>query len=467
MLLVLGFLKKNIIFSSTNLLERFFMQLVIWISRIFVGVLFIFSGFIKANDALGFSYKLEEYFEKFASIFNEHSLGFLAPPMEWMAHIALPLAIVIVVFEMVLGVLTLIGAFMPKVSKYLLIMIVFFTFLTFVSWYFEIVKTCGCFGEAIPLTPFQSFIKDLILLSMIVVLFTFRKNITSLCTSNGDKISLWSSTVICTLFTLYCYQHLPVLDFRAYAPGSSIKKGMEIEKGNPLTMYKLKNKGNGIVISFADFPADYPANWDWIEPEIVDGELTLIEIKVKATGQVTKVLAVPNEFKEEWEVVSTSTENFVPDKDAKIQQLHAFYYKDRETDYIQMMLDHPDHYFWLVIRDFSDLGEFKQADDGLHFMPNSAGKSFAKHLNKLYKDAKRSSVKLHALTGEASYEKIESFKHSLALGFEFYDCDDTELKTMIRSSPGLLLLKADTVVAKWHNNDFDTFEEINNQYINK
>ena len=110
------------------------LKILIWISRLGVGGLFIFSGLIKANDPLGFSYKLKEYFEEFAKIFNENSLEFLSHPMEWMAYIALPMSMFIVVLEIVLGILTILGIQMKKVSICLLVLILFFTFLTFVSW---------------------------------------------------------------------------------------------------------------------------------------------------------------------------------------------------------------------------------------------------------------------------------------------------------------------------------------------
>lgn len=442
------------------------MKGVIWISRALVGLLFIFSGFIKANDPLGFSYKLEEYFEKFAAIFNGAGLGLFAYPMEWMAHIALPLAIVIVVAEMVLGVLTLSGTYMKKVSLYLLVMIVFFTFLTFVSWYFEIVKTCGCFGEVIPLTPFESFIKDLVLLVLILVIFAFRKNFVSVFSSTGDKISLWGSTIVAFMFTWYCYQHLPIMDFGNYGPEKSLVEERNMKRGNPLTLYKLKHKESGVEVEFADYPTDY-ANWDYVGNRTVDGELKVFKIKIKSTGQETRVLEVNDVFKESWLVVDTKVETFVADEDPKIQQLQALFYQEKEKDYIDIMLAHEDFYFWLVLRDFELFGDFVQTDAGLVFQKNSYGKSTFEKLNALAKKAKRNKVKFHALCSEGTYEKIEAFRHGIDAQFLFYICDDTELKTMIRSSPGLMLLKKDRVINKWHSNDFMTFEEINNEYINK
>ncbi|WP_311196051.1 DoxX family protein [Antarcticibacterium sp. 1MA-6-2] len=142
------------------------MKVVVGIARILVGILFIISGFIKLNDPLGFSYKLQEYFS--AQVLN---LEFLIP-------FSLVLAIVLVIFELVLGIMLLIG-YLPKFTVWsLLLMIIFFTFLTFYSAYFEKVKDCGCFGDAIPLTPWESFYKDLVLLVLILILFFYRKLIT-------------------------------------------------------------------------------------------------------------------------------------------------------------------------------------------------------------------------------------------------------------------------------------------------
>lgn len=443
------------------------MKAIIWFSRAIVGLLFIFSGFIKANDPLGFSYKLEEYFEKFSAIFTEAGLGLFAYPMDWMAHIALPLAIIIVVSEMVLGVLTLTGTYMKKVSLYLLLMIVFFTFLTFVSWYFEIVKTCGCFGEVIPLTPFESFIKDLILTALILVLYVFRKNIASLLSGTGGNISLWSSTIVAFMFTWYCYQHLPIMDFGNYGPEKSLTDEMKMVEGNPLTLFKLKHKELGVEVEFADYPSDYQ-NWDYISPaRIVDGELEVISIKINSTGQETRVLEVNEAFKNEWTVLETTAENFKANEDPKIQQLSAFYYKDMEKDFIDVMLSHKEHYFWFVLRDFSQFGDYIETGDGLVFQENSYGKSTFEKMNTFAKSAKRANIKFHVLCSEGVYENIEAFRHGVSAEFLFYVCDDTELKTMIRSSPGLMLLKKDRVINKWHYNDFMTFEEINNQYINK
>ena len=141
------------------------MKVIHMIIRFIVGGLFIFSGLIKVNDPAGTAIKLQEYFEVFAQDFGEF-FHFFVP-------YALPLAVFLVVLEVVLGVAVLINFSMKKTTLVLLVLILFFSFLTFYSAYFEKVTDCGCFGDAIPLDPWESFYKDVILTVLIVWLFFF------------------------------------------------------------------------------------------------------------------------------------------------------------------------------------------------------------------------------------------------------------------------------------------------------
>ncbi|MEI6523595.1 MAG: DoxX family protein, partial [Bacteroidota bacterium] len=158
------------------------MKYIVAICRILVGVLFIISGLIKANDPIGFSYKLQEYFEVFG--------------MEFFVPFALTLSVLITVFEIVCGVATLIGSRMKLFSWLLLLMIIFFTFLTFYSAYFNKVTDCGCFGDALHLTPWQSFTKDIVLLVWILPIFLWRNKIQPLFSSKLDNGLIIASTII-------------------------------------------------------------------------------------------------------------------------------------------------------------------------------------------------------------------------------------------------------------------------------
>lgn len=285
------------------------MRIFTIISRILVGSLFIVSGLIKANDSLGFSYKLIEYFEP----------GVL--DMEFLIPFALPLAIFISVFEIVLGFMVLFGTKMKLGSWLLLLMILFFTWLTFYSAYFDKVTECGCFGDAISLTPWQSFTKDIVLLVFIVFIFIRRKSI-ELNTIRQSQVILPISALLISLFSIlmldwawvifffifvcinaliaqhflkgkmkeigmigaskvfslalvvYTLMYLPIRDFRPYAVGKSIVEGMKSAEELGLkapkfaTDFKLKNKTTGEekIYSSVEYSAQkLYTDWDFIE----------------------------------------------------------------------------------------------------------------------------------------------------------------------------------------------------------
>ena len=194
------------------------MKYIVNVSRYFVGILFIISGLVKVNDPLGFSYKLTEYFSP--EVLN---LPILIP-------YALLISIFIVVFETLLGLLLIIGYKKRFTTYNLLLMILFFTFLTFYSAYYNKVTDCGCFGDALKLTPWQSFYKDVVLLILIVTLFIKRDLITPLYAKNYLKITLYSGIFICFSIVYYALMHLPLIDFLPYKIGVNIQQGMEIPK---------------------------------------------------------------------------------------------------------------------------------------------------------------------------------------------------------------------------------------------
>ena len=196
------------------------------ISRAIVGLLFIFSGLIKANDPLGFGYKLQEYFEVFhISFLNDY---------------AVLLAILLCTLEIVLGALLLLGFWSSKVAWGLLLIIIFFTFLTFYSAFFEVVTSCGCFGDAIPLTPWQSFAKDIILLSLILHLFLRRKEILPVLTGVKAQQFIAGLVLILSLgFGLFTYSYLPILDFLPYKVGNNIPQLMITPPGAAPDVYEI------------------------------------------------------------------------------------------------------------------------------------------------------------------------------------------------------------------------------------
>ncbi len=221
------------------------MNIITHIARFLVGGLFIFSGLIKLNDPVGTKIKLEEYFDVFATDF--------APFFEAFIPLALGLAVLLSVLEVALGVAVLIKYRMAVTTWVLLGMIVFFTFLTFYSAYFNKVTDCGCFGDAIVLTPWQSFTKDVILLVLIGILFINRHRFTEMFSLRTSHAVVGSVTIVCLLLGITAVRHLPFADFRAYQVGADLPRLMQ--PSEPLR-YKYIMTKNGEDEEFLQYPTD-------------------------------------------------------------------------------------------------------------------------------------------------------------------------------------------------------------------
>lgn len=370
------------------------MKIVTNIARVLVGLLFIFSGLIKANDAIGFGYKLVEYFE----VFGTH---FLVP-------LALPLAIFICVFEVILGFTLLMGARVKLTLWLLLLMIVFFTFLTFYSAYFQKVLSCGCFGDAIPLTPWESFTKDLILLVLIIILFIGRQHIQPLFGQRFENILLVIVVIAATAFPIYTYNYLPVKDFRPYAIGKNIP---EQTKGIPDELkyyYILKDKKTGETKEFETWPENWDQLYDYVSPRT---EITKKGIEPKI-------------------------------KDFSISSLEG-------SDYTQDIIENPNYNFLLICYDL-----------------DKADKEVFGKVNDFEALCRQDSIAFVVLTASTK-ETIEKFKQEVHTNVPFYNSDGTVLKTMIRSNPGLMLLKGGTVIDMWHYHSFPSYNNVKEQYFKK
>ncbi len=194
---------------------KFLMELL----RVLVAGLFIFSGLIKMNDPVGMSIKLEEYFQVFASDFGSF-FGLFAP-------YALPIAVFIVVMEVVLGVALLLNYQMLRTTILLLSLITFFTILTFYSAAFDKVTDCGCFGDAIKLTPWESFYKDIVLLLFSGVIWVNGSMYDPYIKQPFLNIIMAVVLVGSVYTSIHAINHLPFIDFRTYKIGNSIPTLME------------------------------------------------------------------------------------------------------------------------------------------------------------------------------------------------------------------------------------------------
>jgi uncharacterized membrane protein YphA (DoxX/SURF4 family) len=224
------------------------MKLLVTLARIIVGLLFIFSGLVKAIDPLGLSYKMQEFFELWGMTqFNGHTL--------W-------LSIVMIAFEIIAGVALLLGWQMKLFSWLLLLLILFFTFLTGYAFLSGKFKNCGCFGDCIPITPLTSFIKDIVLTLLIFFLFANQKKIQLLFSKKISAFLVILASVFSFGIQWYALNYLPPIDCLPYQKGNNIAEKMKTPAGAVPDSFAIRfvyEKG-GKQFEFA--PSDLPADLD-------------------------------------------------------------------------------------------------------------------------------------------------------------------------------------------------------------
>ena len=445
-------------------------------SRMFVGALFVVSGLIKSNDALGFMYKLEEYFEPGAL-----NLEFLTP-------YALQIAIFVCIAEVLLGIALLVGA-LPKLTTVLtLVMMIFFTWLT---WYTatcdpfgmkmiadadgtmmeianQCVLECGCFGNAIPLTAYQSFLKDLFLLILIIpiAIAAFRNKLqlndrnTSMILYTGalvltflfgymmldwifpvlyltflllaasmvrrrvnhpkvEWIMAISVVLVAGLVQMKTITDLPLKDYRPYAIGESITQNRlsadEIGLNPPVyaTEYTFENINTGLdtIVLSSDYLKAYNDDLFVSTYKIVSYEGPEVKISDGYEPRIMDLIM----------------ENAAGD------------------DLTDEVLSHKGYTFFYISKDLDAVAE--------------AGAPGQKEFNALAAAAQKEGIMFYGLTN-AGADFNSTFATENAAPYDFLTCDQIELKIVIRSNPGLVLIKEGVVVGKWAWRDIPTFSEF-------
>lgn len=357
--------------------------------RIISGALLIFSGLIKLNDPYGLAYKLKEYFEVFSDDF--HSFFHLFIPF------SLSIAFAICVIEIVLGFSLLLKYRLALTSRLLLLIIAFFTFLTFYSAYFDKVRECGCFGNFLIISPWESFAKDLILLVFSGIIFSNRKNFRSKFNNPKGDFIVGVVAVFCVFLGYYSLEHLPFFDFRPYALGKNIPEQMKPEEEAEFIYIMTKN---GKEYTFKNYPTDTTFKY--------------------------KSYMVLNPEKSQPKITDYRVWNDEGD------------FTDSSFYGIRLLV---------IIHDAKEaLNDKDELKDG-------------EKIASLVKTLETSGIESMILTASTT-ENIENFRHETQLAVPYFYVDDTQLKTMIRTNEGLILLKDGTVKGKWHHNDVPSKEEI-------
>ncbi|CCZ06788.1 BT_3928 family protein [uncultured Culturomica sp.] len=369
------------------------MKFLLNICRILIGLVFIFSGFVKGIDPLGSDYKFTDYFNAFG--------------MSWMNFSALFFSFLLSMAEFIIGICLFLNIKTKLASWGALLFMAVFTPLTLILAIKNPVTDCGCFGDALVLTNWETFFKNIILLVMVLLVFFNRNRFKSIFNVLEQSVILTGSIIFMFCIEMYSYRHLPILDFRPYAVGANITEGMTIPEGAPHDEYsttlKYKNKNTGEIKEFDE------SNFPWQD--------TL-----------------------NWEFHSSS------------QKLLKEGYKAPIHDFV---IEHPE---------YGDITEEVLNDDDYTFLVVSYKLSKASaeaqdKLNKLAAYASENGYRFYGLTA-SNADEITDFVHKYNVNYSFCATDEIQLKTVIRSNPGLVLLKKGTIIDKWGHRDIPDADEL-------
>lgn len=372
--------------------ERKRRKIFLNIARIVVGVLFIFSGLVKANDPLGLSFKMQEFFDVWS---QNASLSFL---MHWLDNYALSFSIIMITLEIIVGVALLIGWNPKFISRVLIVLIVFFTFLTGYAVLSGKIRTCGCFGDCIPITAMGSFIKDLILLVLIVIIFFGWKFIKPVTKPGVLAIIIICSTLIVIFFQWYVLRHLPLKDCLPFKIGNNILEQRKMPKD--------------AIPDKVDFIFVYQKNGkskEFGKDKLPDSTWTFV--------------------KRQDIVIQKGSNNEPPIKDFYLNTLSG-------SDTTEALLNEPGNYYLFFIKN-----------------PESETAEWINDLAAIYKAVQLKGLKLYVIATQAT-EVNELLNEKNHYNVQVLSCDATALKTASRTDPSLYEMNGPVVKGKWGWADF-------------
>ena len=417
----------------------------------FTGWLFVFSGAVKAVDPLGTAYKMEQYFAEFESLFQGTWFGFLAPVFPWLGSASDTFSVIMIVFEIVLGIMLLIGA-KPKLTAWLFFLLVFFfliltgfTYLTgyvpFGANFFEFSKwgafeesnmkvtDCGCFGDFVKLKPFTSFMKDVVLMVPALIFLFASKEMHRIFTPLGRSVVIWVSTIALVIYCMANYAwNLPHIDFRPFKEGTNVAEQRMLEEeamsNVQIIAYQLTNRETGEVQEipyeeylkrFSEFPKEqYESKQIKTQPEIEPTKISEFDVEDIDGNYVTEDIL-------------------------------------QETGYHIMIV--------------ADKIPAKAKGDGYVF-PDKYLKAYAKKINPLLEAAQQAGWKTYLVAGIADPAMYAAFQQASGLKAPIYKADDILLKTIIRSNPGIVLWKEGTILEKWHVKRLPAPDKVIGKYSN-
>ena len=371
------------------------MKLTVTIARYLTGLLFIFSGLVKAIDPRGLAYKMQEFFEAWANA------GFMKDLMEQLGHHALGFSVFMITLEVVVGLALLLGWQKKMVSWVLFALILFFTFLTSYVLFSGKIRACGCFGDCIPITPIQTFTKDIILLVLCVLLLVKQKYILPITKPVVSFILVLLSTLATLSLQFYVMKYLPVRDCLPYKIGNNILELRKMPANAIPDQYAIQfiYEKNG---EEKEFSAEALPDSSW---EYVDRKQKLV-----AAGKNNTPLI--NDF-----TLTTLSGN----------------------DTTEAILSQSGIYYLLFIKDVESISEKFKADQELAVAANEKGIPF------YIVTARREMI-------SNRYDQL--FLKGAKIEIPVFSCDATAIKTAARADMVLYKMKGAVVEHKWGWGDF-------------
>jgi uncharacterized membrane protein YphA (DoxX/SURF4 family) len=362
------------------------MKIVVNISRVIVGILFIFSGLVKAMDPHGLAYKMQEFFDVWAM--NKS----LSPFMFWLSDFALPFSIIMITLEIIVGVGILLGVWKKFFTWLILLLIIFFAFLTGYAALSGKIATCGCFGDCIPLTSMESFIKDLVLLVLVLILFFGRKYIIPLFNPAFNILLVAISTFLVLYYQWFVMRHLPTVDCLPFKKGGSILqlRKMPADAVPDVKEYTFVYEKNGMKQNFTikDLP---DSSWHFVSREDI--------------------------------IIKKGKNNEPPIKDFDLITLSG-------NDTTNSVLSLDASYYLFFVNDFENTA---------HWINNFAN---------IYRHAKQTNRLIYIVTPQME-KANEFFNLKSKYHIPVFSLDATAFKTAARTNPELYLMKGPIIKDKW------------------
>lgn len=339
---------------------------------------------------MGSAFKFKDYFTAFG--------------MDTLTGLAFSMAVILAALEFCVGMLILSNVYKKSASSLALLFMLFFTPLTLILALTNPVTDCGCFGDALILTNWETFGKNIIILTFTLIVFLTRNSEKDKSSKLTHSLMLAFSLVIALGSSYYSYRHLPFIDFRPYHIGANIQDGMLIPDGAPADEYQsiFKYEKDGVLKEFDE------SNYPWQDSTWVYVDVEQIKIKEGYKAPI-------HDFSISNEVYGDITDQVLSDAS------YTFLFVSRH------------------------LGEID--------------KNSISQINELASWADNQAYNFIGLTA-SSDDAIKTFKEKHDLAIEFYATDEIQLKTMIRSNPGLMLLQNGTILNKWHWRDIPKTTEI-------